>query len=493
VEIYLIGKIVAMMPDEFGSNFKRDFIFTLVCFVAIFIASKYFSWNRILNNEAEYNAQFCTYYISLQSLLANYPLISKDKANLDFIKSKLAKFEVDINNKLLPKSILAGYSINYFGVLKRYNLNSISNCRDPNVVIQITKESYVNIDNFYLDKKLFCINPMYDWTKQRGNLAYRILRYNLSGLYISIPTEYSVIMSAIADDWIAGPTAGLLFNNQTSTFDARFMTAMPLLTALYALPKYDFVDVGRYSSVGPWNYFRTNSFIDPISRKILDIGGIDVFTVKKSERQQRVIPDTKIMPTYINANYDAGLETFINERSYGIAYLANHVISQNEIDILNDEKLIKHYFSTHKGSNEFRTVTNALYQKLGALKEKHDIILELDNSDQMLRVSNNAGSVNIKGIVGKHALFITHCLRERCTFVFNIAKSPGWIAYVNGENAKIMRANLAFMAVDVPRGDANVWFIYEPISRLLGDFISLITLAIILFFSVRNISRKTYS
>jgi Bacterial membrane protein YfhO len=54
---------------------------------------------------------------------------------------------------------------------------------------------------------------------------------------------------------------------------------------------------------------------------------------------------------------------------------------------------------------------------------------------------------------------------------------PGWTAEVNGSAAEIVRANVAFRAVEVPSGDSEVVFTYRPLSVRLGALISLLTLA----------------
>lgn len=53
---------------------------------------------------------------------------------------------------------------------------------------------------------------------------------------------------------------------------------------------------------------------------------------------------------------------------------------------------------------------------------------------------------------------------------------PGWRAYVNGSEERILRANLFFRAVPLPAGEHFVEFRYEPRSFRAGLVISLITL-----------------
>ena len=51
---------------------------------------------------------------------------------------------------------------------------------------------------------------------------------------------------------------------------------------------------------------------------------------------------------------------------------------------------------------------------------------------------------------------------------------PGWKAYVDGQEKKIYLANYAFRAVEVPQGEHEIIFRYEPKSFWWGLWISLV-------------------
>jgi hypothetical protein len=61
---------------------------------------------------------------------------------------------------------------------------------------------------------------------------------------------------------------------------------------------------------------------------------------------------------------------------------------------------------------------------------------------------------------------------------------PGWNAYINGDRCNILRANYAFRAVELSKGEKMVEFKYEPLSFYVGGLISLIALLVlsIIFF-----------
>jgi uncharacterized membrane protein YfhO len=61
---------------------------------------------------------------------------------------------------------------------------------------------------------------------------------------------------------------------------------------------------------------------------------------------------------------------------------------------------------------------------------------------------------------------------------------PGWRAYVDGTEAKILRANHFFRAVALTEGEHVVEFKYEPLSFKIGAIVSLVTLLFLLIVSV---------
>jgi hypothetical protein len=56
---------------------------------------------------------------------------------------------------------------------------------------------------------------------------------------------------------------------------------------------------------------------------------------------------------------------------------------------------------------------------------------------------------------------------------------PGWSAFVDGEEAPILRAQTAFRAVPVPAGEHRILFLYRPWSLRAGTAVSLVSLLIL--------------
>jgi len=54
---------------------------------------------------------------------------------------------------------------------------------------------------------------------------------------------------------------------------------------------------------------------------------------------------------------------------------------------------------------------------------------------------------------------------------------PGWRAWVNGRETKVLRANYAFQAVPIPAGKSEVQLCYRPRGILAGSMISALSVA----------------
>ncbi|NWG16367.1 MAG: YfhO family protein, partial [Chloroflexi bacterium] len=57
---------------------------------------------------------------------------------------------------------------------------------------------------------------------------------------------------------------------------------------------------------------------------------------------------------------------------------------------------------------------------------------------------------------------------------------PGWQAFVDGQPTRILRANLAFMSLEVPAGANEVRLEYHPWWLLPGTLVSLFSLIVTL-------------
>lgn len=481
-------------------QFKNKIVFITFSILLICISSMIMPFDFLKSIETADNPQNCPYYITLQTILANYPLLASDKANLGFIQQRMMQFENDVN-AANASNIILKYKQDYYRELAGAGLTSIKLAASDQV-IKAAKNTYRTIDKYYLDDRLYCINPLYDWTKSN---THRILLYNLGSLYEQIPNRYMRIMSVIPMGPQLGVFSGFFVNNQTTILSAQFMTGMPLLTALYIMPNYDFARVGSYAGLVPWSYFDITYLYNPFTRKLLNISGMDIFTVDKQDLPAKKVPHVIPIKTTMPKMFDKvpplknkirpkslmgkGYQSYINTDSYGMAYLANNINYVDPRNIKEHEAVIKNFFAhaDEPDTIQFRQATSALYYLLMSLHEKRDILLE-DIPKMTAKDSRPAGNVTIQGIVGERALFNTNCARKDCRFVLNITMAPGWRAFVNGKPADILRANLTFMSIPVPEGKATVWFIYSSLPNLISYLISMVSL--IMIFVISRVSKS---
>ncbi len=468
----------------------------IICLSAILLSAYYvFSFQAIQTNEFDGNPNGCPYYITMESLLANYRMMSLDSANAKFIKNKMLRFENDLQKRSL-NPLVQGYEKNYYATLLAHNVNSINKVNDISLLIALAQQSYKGMDQFYLDEKLFCINPLYDPIKNGTRMMFY---YHLGGLYNNLfPDLYTRVLFAVKSWEGTAVFPGFFVNNQTTILDTRFLVGMPLLTALYILPGYDFKGLGVYGSMMPWNDLGSLNFTDSKLRKILDISGIDAFTLSqlelskqsKSKGSLEIKNATRLKnESQISINKPDYI-TYINTNSYGMAYLASKITYVDQNEIAGYEKAIKKYYSHPNDQDQvgFRSAQQALYAKLYKLRDKHEVILESKLPFNYLNTTQGSlasGTVNVNGIVGERAFFTADCLQSSCTFVANISDAPGWHAFVNKHEHKIERANFAFISTTIPNGKYGIWLIYSPLSSLLSYLLSLICLIAIVRVSIK--------
>jgi hypothetical protein len=68
--------------------------------------------------------------------------------------------------------------------------------------------------------------------------------------------------------------------------------------------------------------------------------------------------------------------------------------------------------------------------------------------------------------------------------------APGWHATVNGHDAKVLHADYAFRAVELPAGTSTVRFVYRPAGWVLGSVVSLALVAGIGVAGVVTLARR---
>ena len=80
---------------------------------------------------------------------------------------------------------------------------------------------------------------------------------------------------------------------------------------------------------------------------------------------------------------------------------------------------------------------------------------------------------------------------EKQPLVLTNVQYPGWQAYIDGIKTKIYNADAIFQLIEVPQGKHQIKFIFRPDSFYNGMYVSLFSLAAIIFAAL-IIWRKKY-
>jgi hypothetical protein len=114
------------------------------------------------------------------------------------------------------------------------------------------------------------------------------------------------------------------------------------------------------------------------------------------------------------------------------------------------------------------------------------VILSKDGID--LSEKNVEGGVRLLSYSANEVSFACETQSDAFLYVSD-AYYPGWKAYLDGKEARIYRANLAFRAIYVPRGTHTVLFVYRPLSFYVGCCLTAFGLLTSLFLLTRRRGR----
>jgi len=175
-------------------------------------------------------------------------------------------------------------------------------------------------------------------------------------------------------------------------------------------------------------------------------------------------------------------------------YNVKYTLAENEgkIFLLERENYlprVKFYYNylVAKDKNEVFELLNN-----GNFNYREKIILDEKPFPDRKDVTEVKDSVQITEYNENSILLKTNSTRKAILFLSEHFY-PGWKAYIDGREEKIIKAFVAFKAVPVPEGSHKVNFVFKPDSFIRGRNISIATLlfTIILFvFSLTNYKKK---
>ena len=109
------------------------------------------------------------------------------------------------------------------------------------------------------------------------------------------------------------------------------------------------------------------------------------------------------------------------------------------------------------------------------LSEARRLGVRIDDSHQAATASDVPDSVNL--VSYNHDRILVRCnLKQPAIVVLTDSWNPRWMVAVDGAPAVMGKVNVAFRGVAVPAGQHEVAFRYQPLSRIAGQVISLVSL-----------------
>ncbi len=391
--------------------------------------------------------QHCRPYTLLATVLANYRGIAPDPSSVSFVRHRLLEFENDLRVPIDNSPLEAARA--YRSYLSLMELKSAYQLPEREVLPTAAKLARF-IDGYYLtDYSCRFVNgfPFEYWLPEYNKAAL------LGGL-----SPHRRILFATGDETAIGNGEGFLMHNATESIDSRFMASFAPIHSLYLMPQHNYEYLGN--SLSPKQWIPTiASVLNPENRHFHNVAGIDYYVAYPGELE--AVPaeqkkELRLFPQLLPTGARRDFVVIEDQRSNGLAYLAKQIHHV-------DPKLAQFdhfhkYFGTWNNQPlgaAFRAEVAPIRQAVRALGPREALLAD---GVQPTELGSEENRLSVEGLVDNRAAFQVHCAKEPCLLVFNQAAIDGWRAFSDQTEIPLERANFAFLAARVRRGDHLVWF-----------------------------------
>ncbi len=210
----------------------------------------------------------------------------------------------------------------------------------------------------------------------------------------------------------------------------------------------DFTDKTRSDAVIVSGFGDEDLMANTARLKVLDLLGVKYILDRGSN--EKTFPPDRFQPAFENN----GFKIYQNLKALPRIFLASD-------------------YKVFKNKEEFERIFFAkdfVPSKTILLEENINGDINLDQGEaKIVSYKSNEIIINVQG-GGNQLLFLSD------TYY------PGWKAIIDNKETKIYRADYAFRAIFVPKGQHNVLFIYDPLSFKLGLIVTLGSLILIIPF-----------
>lgn len=397
-----------------------------------------------------------SYHIFLKAELANYPALKGDKSNAYYIKDKISEYEKDFNWDVSYKS--------YEEKLEKFGVKNIKEVNSPEKIIEIADAVVDVIDSAYAKK-------VRNFDEKKFLPA--ISTYNTSVIYYGLK-PFHRIESSTGHDFHMGAGPGLLLNNNSTSFDPRYMVGYITAEFLYVTKDYD--DIYYKGEGAPYDKLPWVNF-DPQHKKtqhMMNLAGVDYITANRE-----ITGNLKKLKTF--QLFGSTYNLYQNPSSYGVSYIANvkAVTPQEDIKAMKDA--VKDYLKNRITYKSYKNKMIGFEAPTLQLKNKYDALVT-ENED--LKNNSGSGKSAIESMIGNNIITKATCQNKDCILALNFAHFPQWKAFSPSfSQYKINDVNFAFMGVRVSPGEHKVMFVYLS---YFNEAFAIISLLMVLLMVVRN-------
>lgn len=275
----------------------------------------------------------------------------------------------------------------------------------------------------FSDKKFFYpSHPLINFIKENQGL-YRYWGYGSANLPNNFATVYKIYSPEGYDPVNIGYYNELLSSSRNGQYEGAFSRSDALLYAVTEFPLKDINDT-RY--------------------RIMDILGVKYIGFEKGELSK--IEQKRLDPSrYVKAWEKDNFMVFENKKVFPRAYLTDRFVLRT-----NKQSYLQEIYDK-----------NIDFRKTVIVSENLPIV-----------ENNSLGNVKISSYSQNKVVIETESESSK-VLVLSDAYYPGWMAKINGEDAKIYRVNYAFRGVVVPSGKNRVVFYYFPLPFYVGILVTI--------------------
>lgn len=224
---------------------------------------------------------------------------------------------------------------------------------------------------------------------------------------------------------------------------------------------YQLPSLEGYDALYPRRY---GEFVSYVNTGILGESSRSVVSVSRNGKYTPEVLNLLNVAYVIHKKSDDNMPWTIPYWTYPAGQFSQ-VFEDNSYRILQNTKAYPHAYLA--GSYKVETKNKAELDTLFGKNFDRRQSLVLEQKPNMV-IQNDPKA--IANIVSYKADKITITTQSKTNMLLFLSDTyyPGWKAYIDGKEAPILRADYAFRAVAVPKGNHTVMFVYKPLSFALG-------------------------